>query len=101
MRRPTPGRPQNPAYAGGAFTSGADDRRDQWFPVEVTGGDATSGYLGREVWLDSSTPPAAVEVVGGRVLTAAQPGFALGGMEFAAGDLALARLGPGAGGCGS
>lgn len=78
----------------------ADDRRDQWFPVALTGGDGTAGYTGYEVWLDPDH--AAVEVVGGRVLTTTQPGFPLDGTTFdTAADpppLALARIGPGAGG---
>lgn len=75
----------------------ADSDNPPWFPVEITGGDAAAGYTAREVYLDGTG--ARVPKLGGRLVGAANPGFPLvTGGTFAAGDLAMARSGPGAAG---
>lgn len=70
-----------------------------WFPVRLTGVSA-GRYTGYEVWVDYGDTT--VEAVGRRLLTTVQPGVFLGGDPGYTTDdlpvLALARLGPGAGG---
>jgi hypothetical protein len=92
-----PRRPASPfpAPPGTAADRQADGRDPAWWPLYVTGGDATAGYTGYECWRITST----VEKQGGRVLAEANPGFPLvPGTTFAAGDYALVRSAPGAGG---
>lgn len=89
--------PGSPA-AGGRSNSRPEP--SDYFPVHLTGGNSTDGFTGFEVWLDPDH--AAAEVVGGRVLSTAQPGFFLDGSNPTASVespvLAKARLGPGVGG---
>lgn len=94
-----------PAGGGGYARAGTPDQDREWFPVRLTAasGTTTAGkveFVGYEVWNDPTG--ATVEVVGGRVLSASQPGVFLGDAPGPYADavpmLAQARLGPGSGG---
>ena len=101
-----PGRPFLSASADGqTFSGGRSGQLGQdrdWFPVRLTSTDGETAdghlqYTGYEVWIEPSG--STVEVVGARVLTAAQPGVYLGPEPSPLLPvLALARLGPGSGG---
>lgn len=87
MRRPAPSHAPPPDDPG-------------WFPVKITGavaGTTPAGYAAAEQWVDGAGVRG--DKAGGRVLGAANYGVPLDpAWAFAAGDLALARPAPGAGG---
>ena len=89
MRKPRPGDP-----AAGVAPLRSPPVGD-WFPVEVTGESSAGRYTFDEWAVDGNGDWAAK--TGGRRATAENPAVAMFGL-FAAGDFALARSGPTAGG---
>lgn len=99
--------PSSPRRGGPTPPRGLPGRANEpmspadWFPARLTAEAGTTPggavqYVGYEVWIDPDG--ATVELVGGRLLTAAQPGVFYDRDTTVLPALAMARLGPGSGG---